>query len=52
MTGGECGTGGAGEQLHLDLGVTGRAPTPAEAWWVAAIEHETEGNQDTGWWDA
>lgn len=39
------------EQLPLD--VAWRAPAGrADAWWVAAIEHETEGNQDTGWWDA
>lgn len=41
-----------GEQMQLDLGVTERAPVTADAWWVAALERETEGNQDTGWWDA
>lgn len=39
------------EQLSLDVEWTAPAAR-ADAWWVAAIEHETEGNQDTGWWDA
>ena len=40
------------EQTALDLGITSAAPMREDAWWVAAIEHETEGHQDTGWWDA
>lgn len=41
----------AGEQLMLEVAWT-KVERPAEAWWVAAIEQETEGNQDTGWWGA
>lgn len=39
-------------QPALDLGITSTEPLRVDAWWVAAIEHETEGDQDTGWWDA
>lgn len=41
-----------GEQLALNLGITHRVPIIEEAWWGPAIEHETEGDQDTGWWGA
>lgn len=41
-----------GEQLALDVGITGRAPVRNEAWWVAAVEDEAEGDQDAGWWGA
>ena len=34
-------------ELGLELWVSEAPPR-----WEAAIEHETEGNQDTGWWDA
>lgn len=44
--------GSGDEQLALDLGIISAEPIREDAWWVAAIEHETEGNQDTGWWDA
>lgn len=37
------------EQLELGLGL--REPVPV-ACWAELIEHETEGDQDTGWWDA
>lgn len=40
------------DQPALELGLTGREAVREDAWWVAAIEHETEGNQDTGWWGA
>lgn len=40
-----------GEQLALGVGWSRPVPR-VEAWWVAAVEQETEGNQDTGWWDA
>lgn len=44
---------GPGEdQYALDLGITDRTPVREDAWWVPALEDETEGNQDTGWWDA
>lgn len=46
------GLGEPEEQGLLDLGITHRVPIVEQAWWVPAIEHETEGNQDTGWWDA
>lgn len=38
-----------GEQL--ELGIEHREPMPAPRW-AWALEHETEGNQDTGWWGA
>lgn len=37
------------EQLELDLEIREPAPTP---WWFQVVEHETEGDQDTGWWGA
>lgn len=46
------GAGPGEEQPMLDVGITSREPVREDAWVVAAIEHETEGNQDTGWWDA
>lgn len=51
LTGGERGAV-PGEQLALDFGVTGRERVVEDAWWVRAVEDETEGDQDTGWWDA
>lgn len=46
------GAGPGEEQLALDLGDVARIPRQDDAWWVQAIERETEGDQDTGWWDA
>lgn len=37
------------EQLQLPL--EHREPVPAPRW-AETLEHETEGNQDTGWWGA
>ena len=37
------------EQLQLPL--EHREPVPAPSW-AGALEHETEGDQDTGWWGA
>lgn len=37
------------EQLELQLEL--REPVP-EPRWAGALEQETEGNQDTGWWGA
>ena len=37
------------EQLELGLELYEPVPVP---WWSQAIEHETEGDQDTGWWGA
>ena len=37
------------EQLELGLEVREPVPVP---WWAELIEHETEGDQDTGWWGA
>ena len=37
------------EQPQLPLELRETVPAPA---WAAAIEHETEGDQNTGWWDA
>lgn len=37
------------EQLELGLEIREPAPTP---WWARLVEHETEGDQDTGWWGA
>lgn len=37
------------EQLPLPLGL--REPAPPSRW-GEALERETEGNQDTGWWGA
>ena len=36
---------------QLELGLELRAPVRAP-WWAEVIEHETEGDQDTGWWGA
>ena len=38
-----------GEQLELGLELREPALVP---WWAQAIEQETEGDQDTGWWGA
>lgn len=37
------------EQLQLALEL--REPVPAPRW-AETLGHETEGNQDTGWWEA
>lgn len=39
------------EPEQLELGLELREPVPAP-WWAEIIKHETEGNQDTGWWGA
>lgn len=39
----------APEQLELGLGLREPVPPP---WWSQAIERETEGDQDNGWWGA
>lgn len=39
------------ESAQLELGLELSEPVPAP-WWTEIIEHETEGNQDTGWWGA
>lgn len=39
------------EPEQLELGLELREPVPAP-WWSQAIEHETEGDQDTRWWGA
>ena len=36
---------------QLELGLELREPVPAP-WWFETIKHETEGDQDTGWWGA
>lgn len=36
---------------QLELGLELREPLPAPRW-AEIIEHETEGDQDTGWWGA
>lgn len=36
---------------QLELGLELREPVPAP-WWAEIVEHETEGDQDTGWWGA
>lgn len=40
-----------GESEQLELSLELREPVPAPRW-VAALERETEGDQDTGWWGA
>lgn len=37
------------EQLELGLELSELVPAP---WWAEIIKHETEGDQDTGWWGA
>lgn len=37
------------EQLELGLEIREPAPVP---WWSQVVEHEAEGDQDTGWWGA
>lgn len=39
------------EQEQLQLPLELREPVPAPRW-AETLEHETEGNQDTGWWEA
>lgn len=39
------------EPEQLELGLELREPVSAP-WWAEVIEHETEGDQDTGWWGA
>jgi len=41
-----------GDDAQMELPLEHSVPVAEDAWWVAAIELETEGNQDTGWWDA
>lgn len=36
---------------QLELGLELREPVLAPSW-AGALEKETEGNQDTGWWGA
>lgn len=42
---------GRQDSEQLELGLDLREPVPAP-WWTEIIEHETEGNQDAGWWGA
>ena len=39
----------ADEQPQVPLNLTEPVPVP---WWASIIEYETEGSQETGWWEA